>query len=62
MFEICQVCFWEDDGQDNIDADEVKGGPNGDLSLTEARRNYQRIGAVSEEFVACVSQKRQKDE
>lgn len=36
-FEICDVCFWEDDGQDNEDADEVRGGPNGKLSLTENR-------------------------
>ena len=24
--EICPVCFWEDDGQDEQDADEVRGG------------------------------------
>ena len=39
-FEICPVCGWEDDGQDDRDADTVRGGPNGDLSLTEARRIY----------------------
>lgn len=27
-YEICPVCFWEDDGQDSHDADEVRGGPN----------------------------------
>jgi hypothetical protein len=26
-FEICPVCFWEDDGQDDHDADVVRGGP-----------------------------------
>ena len=30
-FEICSICFWEDDGQDDESADEVWGGPNGDL-------------------------------
>jgi cysteine-rich CPCC protein len=38
-FEICPVCFWEDDGQDDADADDTKGGPNSS-SLTEARRNF----------------------
>ncbi|MEU3738492.1 CPCC family cysteine-rich protein [Streptomyces sp. NPDC032198] len=44
-YEICPVCFWEDDGQDDHDADEVRGGPNRGLSLTEARQNYKDIGA-----------------
>ncbi|WP_407136525.1 CPCC family cysteine-rich protein [Xanthomonas protegens] len=44
-FEICAVCFWEDDGQDDDDADAVLGGPNGSLSLTQARANYQQSGA-----------------
>ncbi|WP_243460725.1 CPCC family cysteine-rich protein [Paraburkholderia largidicola] len=39
------MCFWEDDGQDDDDADEVLGGPNGDLSLTEGRANYRAFGA-----------------
>lgn len=47
-FEICPVCFWEDDGQDEHDADVVRGGPNGPLSLTAARSNYARYGACSE--------------
>ena len=47
-YDICPVCFWEDDGQDEHDADEVRGGPNGALSLTEARGNYLAFGAVDE--------------
>ncbi len=35
-FQICQVCLWEDDGQDEDDADIIRGGPNGVLSLTQA--------------------------
>ena len=53
-FEICEVCFWEDDGQDDGDADEFRGGPNGSLSLTEARANYLRFGASEESMVENV--------
>jgi hypothetical protein len=35
--EICSFCFWEDRGQDNADADEAQGGPNGRYSLTVYR-------------------------
>jgi hypothetical protein len=45
-YEICPVCFWEDDGQDDHDADIARGGPNRDLSLADARLNYRRIGAA----------------
>ena len=44
-FEICPICFWEDDGQDDHDAEEVRGGPNYSLSLTEARKNFSEFGA-----------------
>ena len=47
-YEICAVCFWEDDGQDDYDADVVRGGPNGALTLTKARANYCRFGACDQ--------------
>jgi hypothetical protein len=53
-FEICPVCFWEDDGQDDDDADEIRGGPNGDLSLTGARENFGQYGASSPKLVSHV--------
>jgi hypothetical protein len=53
-FQICEVCFWEDDGQDDYDADVGRGGPNGRLSLTDARTNYQKFGACEERFVGDV--------
>ena len=43
--DICLVCFWHDDGQDDADADVVRGGPNYSLSLTQARANFAAIGA-----------------
>jgi hypothetical protein len=51
---ICKVCFWEDDGQDDHDADQVRGGPNGALSLSAARLNFRRIGAVEEQALTFV--------
>jgi hypothetical protein len=50
-YELCPVCFWEDDGQDEQDAGVVRGGPNGNLSLTAARANYATIGAMHPAFV-----------
>jgi hypothetical protein len=42
-YDICYLCWWEDDGQDDDDADRVKGGPNSDYSLTEARMNFKKF-------------------
>ena len=36
-YEICPVCDWEDDGQDDEQEYEIWGGPNKDLSLVEQR-------------------------
>ena len=43
--EICDVCFWEDDGI-QFDHPDYEGGANA-VSLNEARLNY-RAFAVSE--------------
>lgn len=43
-YEICRICFWEDDGQDDPDADENMGGPN-HISLTQGRFNFLHHGA-----------------
>jgi len=53
-FEVCPVCFWEDDGQDDHDAAVVRGGPNGALSLTQARENYVQFGACEQSMVGNV--------
>lgn len=41
-WDICCLCKWEDDGQDDSQADKVWGGPNHDYSLTEARNNFKK--------------------
>ncbi len=40
-YDICELCNWEDDGQDDPHADEIWGGPNGVYSLAEARLNFK---------------------
>jgi hypothetical protein len=51
---ICPVCWWQDDGQDDSDADVVRGSVNGDLSLTQARLNFDQYGAAHPRFRAYV--------
>lgn len=53
-YEVCGVCFWEDDGQTETDAGEVRGGPNGDLSLTRAQENYRAFGACERRYLVNV--------
>jgi hypothetical protein len=55
-FEMCPVCWWVDDGQDDADADVVRGGPNGTLSLTDARANFRQLGASDPGLVRSVRQ------
>lgn len=51
-FDICPVCYWEDD---NIQRDNpnYRGGAN-NISLNEARQNYKKIGAMSSEYFDSV--------
>lgn len=52
--EICPVCFWHDDGQDDHDAGDVRGGPNYELSLTAARENFEKYEACCERVLPHV--------
>jgi hypothetical protein len=42
-YEICSVCNWEDDGQDDVEAGEVRGGPNHGLTLIQNRVMIGRV-------------------
>lgn len=46
-YQICRVCWWEDDGQDDGNADVVMGGPNRHLSLTQGRINFLKEGLAN---------------
>ena len=51
-YDICAVCYWEDDGQDDHDADRIRGGPNGHLSLTMAITNFALLRACEQAMVS----------
>lgn len=51
---LCPVCWWEDDGQEDVDAFEIRLTVNGDLSLAEARQHYARCGAAHPRFLPYV--------
>ncbi len=54
--ELCQVCWWEDDGQEDDDATEVRLTVNGALSLVEARAHFARCGAAHPRYQIYVRQ------
>ena len=51
---LCPVCWWEDDGQEELDADEVRRTVNGELSLKEARSFFLSCGAAHPRFLPYV--------
>ena len=51
-YEICSVCYWEDDLVQFDDPD-YWGGANG-LSLREAQRNFKEYGASDRDFITNV--------
>jgi hypothetical protein len=51
QFEICSICNWE---QESVaDPDVAEGGPNGAMSLTEARQNFERRFTMYENGDVC---------
>lgn len=53
---LCPVCWWEDDGQEDGDACEVRLTVNGQLSLQQARECYAVCGAADPRFLPYVRQ------
>ena len=61
VVSICPMCFWQFDilGQNN--PNEIVGGPNGNLSLNQARDNYKKFGACSEDMLPYVRKPNKKE-
>jgi hypothetical protein len=53
QYDICRVCFWEDEGQDVDELDRPSGANNG-ITLRQGRANFERFGACEERFVGNV--------
>jgi len=51
---LCPVCWWEDDGQEDSDASEIRLTVNGQLSLNEAREHFTHCGAAYPRFLRYV--------
>jgi hypothetical protein len=47
MYEVCPVCFWEDDETEG--ADTISEG--NEMTLNQARANFQRLGIVDESIL-----------
>lgn len=51
-YDICEVCFWEDDPI-QLEDPRYEGGANG-VSLIQARENYKKLGASRHEMIPYV--------
>ncbi|WP_373085480.1 CPCC family cysteine-rich protein [Sneathiella sp.] len=58
-FEICPVCYWEDDLVQGKDPNFV-GGAN-EVSLNEAKANFLKFGAIKNECRRYVRQPLQEE-
>lgn len=52
-FDICQVCWWEDDDESEVYGQPARERPKGanHVHLWEARENYLTLGASEERFM-----------
>lgn len=48
IYEICTICFWEDDGVQFKNPD-YEGGAN-DISLRQGQKNFSKFGACKEKL------------
>lgn len=58
-YDICDICFWEDDGSQLRDPD-YDGGANY-VSLREAQQNFKKFGAIREECKTFVRKPNRSD-
>ena len=59
IYDICSICFWQDDPACWDNGDFV-GGANG-LSLRQAQENFKNFGACEKVVMDLVRQPKDKD-
>jgi len=58
-YEICELCFWEDDGVQFRDRD-YEGGANV-FSLKQAQKNFIKFGSCQEDCIEFVRKPNNQD-
>ena len=51
-YDLCEVCFWEDDGV-QLENPDYEGGAN-KMSLRQSQKNYLKFGACDEGAILSV--------
>ena len=59
-YDICHICFWEDDGQDDPTENVYRGGPNR-VSFAEGRKNFLTFGSAEAKDNEHVRKPNEKD-
>jgi hypothetical protein len=52
-FEVCQVCYWEDDGSTMAQLDQESRSNH--MTLRAARKSFEAIGAIDQSAVSLVA-------
>ncbi|MGM7637493.1 CPCC family cysteine-rich protein [Bacillus sp. Hm123] len=58
-YDVCEICFWEDDIVQFNDPD-YEGGAN-EVSLRQAQKNFNKFGACEEVCIRSVRKPNEKD-
>lgn len=58
-YEICEVCFWEDDPV-QLEDEHCEGGAN-NISLLQARKNFREFGACDKDVIDHVRKPREDE-
>ena len=61
-YDICKVCWWEDYGEDNENAENKMSGPNYGISLALGRYNYLVYGLYDPKRTDLMEQKEEENQ